>query len=400
MEAEISAQVMDKIAICQYEDDYVMVVDGSDWHPGVIGIVSSRITEQFGRPSVILSMDEEKNIMKGSGRSIQGFNLYEALKHCQDYLLAFGGHEQAAGLTLKSNQVAGFRQAMNAWAHELLTEEDLLPALHVDMEIPQEYLMLSVARSLLALAPFGEGNRAPMFLCRDLTLNEVRAVGNTGDHLKLRFAGKNGLTDGIAFSYGQYAQKLFRKDQLDVVFSLDINSWNGRDSVQLMIRDMKVSDLADNLVSNGQDLIHIDAFDKTPFHEERIVQTSQEIQGPSNNLHEYMPAKQSDHWGIFCRKLQESVKNNDQVCVMVNTREQCRHIKQLILFDILPEENPLVLHQRMDRKIQAEVWEEFVSGKGNPLITLGWRFLAASAGRIKNSPLSVSIFRARPFCAS
>ncbi len=372
MEADILAEVLEKIEECQYMNDYVIVVEGKGWHPGVVGIVSSRITEQFARPSVILTYDEEKGITKGSGRSILGFNLYEALRHCQNHLLVFGGHEQAAGLTLNYEHVAAFRQSLNAYAKNLLTEEELLPSLSVDMVLPQSVLTLDTANTIGKLAPFGEGNRAPMFLCRDLIVGEVRAVGSTGDHLKLRFNVEQGFIDGIAFSFGDYAKRIVRNDRLDVVFSLEINRWNGRDSIQLMIRDMKVSDLADNLISMSDELIHIDAFETgvlTSNEGSTLISTKTRL---GKNVSEHWARSHPDYWHEFCQILQTSINHNEPVCVIVNTREQCRHIKQMILFELNGAAHPLVLHRRMDEKTQEDTWHEFIAGRGNPLVFTGY----------------------------
>jgi single-stranded-DNA-specific exonuclease len=370
VEADILADVLNRIEEFKYEDDYVLVVDGNGWHPGVVGIVSSRITEQFGRPSIILTRSDQDGILKGSGRSIPGFNLYEALKNCQGHLLAYGGHEQAAGLSMHTHAVDDFRIAVNVLARNVLTEEDLMPALSIDMEIPHENLSLETAESILSLAPFGEGNRAPLFVCRDLLVSDIRAVGSGGSHLKLKLLGRQGPIDGIAFSFGAYSRKLSCNDRLDVLFSLDINSWNGRDSVQLMIRDMKISDLADNLMSGDQHRIYIDAFDAEPLGDDDSEPVSTDEK--QSHVLEYWAANQTHRWEEFCRILRESLQSGEKTCVLVSTREQCRHVKQLILNEMVTSATPLVLHRRMDIALQQDIWQKFLAGRGNPLIFTGY----------------------------
>lgn len=239
MEGEIFQQVISYVeASVDLEREKVIVAAGENWHAGVIGIVASKITERYYRPCILISKDED-GIGKGSGRSIQGFNLFIALKCCEELLEKYGGHELAAGLSLKLENIPAFRKAVNTYADEVLCEHDLVPKLKIDAVLGKEDINVDTVRQIDAIAPFGPGNPAPLFLYRSLKLNDLRTVGEGKKHLKLKLAEDKLLLDAIGFNMGEAVDSFFNDDVVDVVCVLEINYWNSTEKVQLNLKDLK-----------------------------------------------------------------------------------------------------------------------------------------------------------------
>jgi single-stranded-DNA-specific exonuclease len=236
-EAEILSQV-EKIIESEINIDKekVIVVSGEGWHHGVIGIVASKITEKYYRPSILIS--NENGIGKGSGRSIEGFNLFKALTYCEDLLEKFGGHELAAGLSLSMDNFGELRRRINEYAGIVLSDNDLLPRIRIDSYIRKDDISLESIRELDKLAPFGAGNPEPRFAYSGFTLNEIRTVGDN-KHLKLQL-GDNGFNvEAIGFNMGNQANEYTENDVVDAVFSLEINTWNSIQKIQLNLKDIK-----------------------------------------------------------------------------------------------------------------------------------------------------------------
>lgn len=239
-EQEILRQVVDLIEGDEaLQKDSILVVSGQDWHHGVIGIVASKITEKYYRPCILIS--DEDGMGKGSGRSIEGFNLFEALCFCGDLLEKFGGHELAAGLTLQMDKLEEFRRMINSYAASVLSEEDLIPRLRIDALIGAEDINLNNVSELERLAPFGAGNPGPVFACSRLKVCDIRTVGEDR-HLKLKLEGDGFFTDAIGFNMGSLAKTFNYRDILDVVFSLEINVWNSTRRIQFNLKDIKPND--------------------------------------------------------------------------------------------------------------------------------------------------------------
>jgi len=211
-----------------------IVMASESWHAGVIGIVASRLVELFHRPTILVALQD--GVGKGSGRSIPGFHLYDALQACSDKLLGFGGHKYAAGLSLNEEAFADFAETFDRHAASLLTEEDLLPELRIDAEILPEDVTLETVELISSLEPFGMGNPRPLFVMRGVQALESRILKER--HLKTRFRRGGFSFDAIGFDM---ADRIPVSDFVDIVFSLDLNSWNGRTSVQLRLRDLKAA---------------------------------------------------------------------------------------------------------------------------------------------------------------
>jgi single-stranded-DNA-specific exonuclease len=214
------------------------VLSSEDWHPGVIGIVASRIVEEFYRPTALICVKD--GVGKGSARSIPGFDLYEGLARCTDLLLGFGGHTYAAGFTIAEEKILQFRERLNAIVMEAMGPQGFVRTVSVDGAVTLDDLTIDLMRELEKLAPFGQSNPEPRLGARGLEVVSSRIVGSS--HLKLRLRGPGGTTlDAIAFKQGRLLGKKVRDGaRLAAVFTPRINAWNGRTTVELEIRDIKI----------------------------------------------------------------------------------------------------------------------------------------------------------------
>ncbi len=246
-ENKIMKEAYEKIESYDIEKNPVIVLDADNWHHGVIGIVSSRITEKYFRPSILVSFEgnegtepSDGDVGKGSGRSVKGMNLVDALYHCSEHLVKFGGHELAAGLSVTREALPEFRRKINEYARESLTKEELIPSLEADLEVDFRDISLSLAKGFSMLEPYGVGNPVPVLVLRSVTLVEISGVSE-GKHTKLTVGdGKHTIT-AMYFSNSPDTLGLYVGDKIDILFNLDINEWGDRESVQLIVRDLKHS---------------------------------------------------------------------------------------------------------------------------------------------------------------
>ncbi len=216
-----------------------IVLVGQDWHVGVIGIVASRIAEEFYRPTILMNLED--GVAKGSARSIPPFHIFEALKSCGDVLLSYGGHAQAAGMSCEASKLEAFREALEA-AAGALTEEDLTPAMTVDAEVPLPMLDATLVNELDYLAPFGEGNPQPRFATVGLSLaGRPRRVGSDGQHLSFVVRGGGASARAIAFGWGEFADRLMgHRGTISVAYEPKIDTYTGGRDVQLVVRDVRL----------------------------------------------------------------------------------------------------------------------------------------------------------------
>ena len=219
------------------DSDFGVVLSSESWHPGVIGIVASRVVELIHRPTVLIAVGEEEG--KGSARSIPGFHLYEAIRDCSDHLLRFGGHRAAAGCSLRPERIDDFRDAFNARARAALTDDLLVPKLRIDVEIGLEEATEQLCRLLRHAAPFGTANPTPVFAARMLSVvGEPRIVGE--NHLKLTLAGGDARLEAIGFSMGdRLGEVTALRGPLEAAFRLEADVWNGRSRVQARLLDLR-----------------------------------------------------------------------------------------------------------------------------------------------------------------
>lgn len=219
------------------EKQSVYVLKAPHWHNGVIGIVASKLCENLKRPCILLS--EEKGKYKGSGRSIEGLNLFDALSDSEELLTAFGGHALAAGLTISEENIPEFTKRINAYAKKHITSDMLIPKISVDCVIAPSHITLDWAKALKKLEPFGSGNEVPVFALEGAKISSCSAVGADKKHLSVRIA-KNGISvNAVWFGMGDMAKELFEEDIADIAFSMNINTYNGTENVQLFIKDIK-----------------------------------------------------------------------------------------------------------------------------------------------------------------
>ena len=234
-EKNIFENAVQQIEKEQLDKNNAIIVGGENWHHGVIGIVSSKITEMYFKPSILLSFEED-GLGKGSGRSIPGFDLHDALMQCGDTIEKFGGHSMAVGITVQKDNFLKFREAFEKIASEAHMDE-IIPVIQVDSKIDVKDINKDMVESLKQLEPFGEGNRMPVFVFRNLKIDSIRALSE-GKHLKLTLKDNNTIISAIGFNLGQLSEEYTIGDKIDVVGVLEINSFNGVDSLQINLKDI------------------------------------------------------------------------------------------------------------------------------------------------------------------
>jgi single-stranded-DNA-specific exonuclease len=221
------------------ESNSAIVLGHAEWHPGVIGIVASRMVDRYHRPTVMVALNNGHG--QGSGRSIAGFHLARALQACTEHLEGHGGHEMAAGLKLRTENFEAFRQAFGAHAGQMLRPEQLVPELKLDGLAELHQITEALVNDLHRLGPFGHGNRRPVFCCRDVEIAATpRRVGKTGDHLQLLVRQNGTAIKCIAFGYGSKDTHLRAGTRIDLAVEPSINEFNGRKSVELEVRDIQL----------------------------------------------------------------------------------------------------------------------------------------------------------------
>lgn len=214
-----------------------IILGKENWHHGVIGIVSSKVTEMYYKPSILICFEDDEG--KGSGRSIQGFDLHEALGKCQKHIERFGGHSMAIGITIKRSEFDEFKQDVEKYA-ENTNIKDLVPIIKIDKEITIDDINMDTIKELKKLEPYGEANKMPIFIYKNLKIDSIRALSE-GKHIKLTLKDKNVVIDAIGFNMGNLVNEYLLGDKIDVVGSLEINKFNGKESIQLNLKDIRKS---------------------------------------------------------------------------------------------------------------------------------------------------------------
>ncbi len=235
-------------SLCR-EDDYVMVLDDDKWHNGVIGIVCSRLTEKYNLPSILITFEQNKggepldtDIGKGSGRSIPGFNIFEALKACSGLLTKYGGHELAAGLSIERKNLEAFRRAINSYAEDILGDGELSRPVDIDLLINSEEITDRLAEELYLLEPFGTSNPQPIFESDRMIISDIVPLSG-GKHIKLILKAPTTEHLFTALLFGTSIEEFQYKvgEGVDIAYNMDINDFRGRRSVQLLLRDIRRS---------------------------------------------------------------------------------------------------------------------------------------------------------------
>lgn len=235
VEAKIAEAAFADIEAKGYMKDRVVVVDGENWHHGVIGIVASRVTERCGKPCMIISRGETE--AKGSGRSIEGFSLFEAICACGDLLIKFGGHPMAAGITLKPENIEAFRKRINQYAAEHFPQMPT-QTVTLDCKLNPAALSVSMAQSLTQLEPFGNGNPQPVFGLFNMELSNVTPVGG-GGHLRLTLEKNGAVITAMRFNTKPEELPYHIGDKIDLAVQLEAREFRGQPSLTVIVRDMK-----------------------------------------------------------------------------------------------------------------------------------------------------------------
>ncbi len=220
--------------------DKVFVLYNENWHQGVIGIVASKIVDRYYRPAILLTSAE--GILKGSARSIPNFDIYRALRKCEEFLLQFGGHKHAAGMVLNMEKLEDFRTAINKFADEVLTDDMLIREINIDAIVDINDVAKSIYdywKLLKGLEPYGPGNPEPVFLANDVAVFDVKTFGsNQSDHLKFKIKTNGVVIDAVAYGLGDLYSQVVSKGKVSIVFTFDEGNWNGQQVIQLKVKDL------------------------------------------------------------------------------------------------------------------------------------------------------------------
>lgn len=238
MEQEIIEACIDQVESKGLKKDRILVLNGENWHTGVIGIVASRISERYYKPTIILNIEE--GMAKGSARSVGSFSIFDAMNASKALFHKFGGHKAAAGVSLPAENVPTFKDEINAYGQEHMTTKDFYPRISIDAVVASEDIAHDFAESLDGLKPFGLGNPKPCFMYSDLTVDTVRWLGKEGQHLKLSVHDGARVYDCIKFNGSEEEKKIRTGDEIDAVFTLDINKFRGVETLQFALKDVFV----------------------------------------------------------------------------------------------------------------------------------------------------------------
>lgn len=242
-EARILEEALQQIAERNLSHEPCLVLAGEGWHSGVIGIVANRLADRYTRPTVMISLDPETGTGRGSARSIRPFDLYEAICQCSDYLIEFGGHSHAAGLSIETSKIPGFASRMAQIARAALTDEDFIPQISIDLEIEAEKVTPELIEELSAFEPWGHDNRQPVFVSRNLMVARVQRVGQDQSHLKLVVQTGDGRSvETLMWGAGPSAEELEDGCRIDLCYSPRMNCYNGRSDLQFVAGDFRRSE--------------------------------------------------------------------------------------------------------------------------------------------------------------
>ncbi len=236
-EKQIFEQAISELEKENLEEKSSIVLAGENWHHGVIGIVASRITEKFFKPTILICIEDD--IGKGSGRSVPGFDLHEALAQSSKYLEKYGGHEMAVGLSLKKENIQEFKNHFEEYAKSKGVK-DIVPIINVDSEITKKDINKATVEQIKLLEPFGEQNKQPLLIYKNLKIASIRALSE-GKHLKLMLKDENEIINAIGFNLGDLSEEYLIGDKVDVVGTLEINAYNGQEQIQINLKDIMKS---------------------------------------------------------------------------------------------------------------------------------------------------------------
>lgn len=282
--------------------DRVLVVNGEDWHEGVIGIVAARLVEKYSRPCIVISSNGD--ISKGSGRSIAGFSLFDALTSAKDKLEVLGGHSLAAGFTIKTENIEEFRRAINIYASKI---EMPYPEINIDCKLNPQFISSEILDSISALEPFGEGNRAPLFGLYEMVIDSISAMGDKKQHIKIQMHkyGKEGVVSAIRFGTCPADFPFKSGDVIDAVVSLEKNVFMGEVRVSVYLKDIRFAGTDDDEMITGINIFEkILRGDKLTAQEAEYALPSREF---SAEIYKYI--KSCTNWRYSTEILWQRVKH-------------------------------------------------------------------------------------------
>jgi single-stranded-DNA-specific exonuclease len=229
-----------EIVTTQPDGTALLFAADPSFNSGVVGLVASRLTEEFYRPSVVIEQGAHES--RGSCRSIPEFHITQALDECRELFVRHGGHAAAAGFTIETTKLGALAQRLSEIAQRNLGGQDLLPTLSIDAVLHLHKLKPELFQALKALEPHGYANPTPVFVSRGVSIVELRTVGMDGAHLKMKVGDGGTIFDAIGFKFGPMAERLSRGDKLDIAYTFEENEWNGERKYQLNIKDIKYAD--------------------------------------------------------------------------------------------------------------------------------------------------------------
>ena len=350
-ENKIMHEAYEKIEKYDIEKNPVIVLDADNWHHGVIGIVASRITEKYTRPAILVSFEGNEgdtpspdDVGKGSGRSIKGMNLVDALCHCSDHLVKFGGHELAAGLSVTRSELDTFRRLINEYAVSNLSEADMVQTVEADCELNFSDVNLALAKGIQLLEPYGVSNPIPGFVLRGVTVNDITGISE-GKHSRISLGNGKYSISGMYFSNSPDSLGIFVGDKVDVLFNLDVNEWGGRESTQLIIRDLKPSQLQKaqykNDVARFEDIRNGASFDEC----ENVMPTRDDFAAV------YRLITSSVRSGV------DTLQHRDIISRLKSSDEKCNigYIKLKIIIMVFKELNIVVIDDVADETYKFKI---------------------------------------------
>lgn len=239
MTEETFFEVFDKFEHMRNDGNlpYILIAESENWHVGIIGLAASRLVERFGRPAII--MQDLGDTFTASARSIEGFNITEAIGNFKDLLIAFGGHQEAAGFSIKKENLKKFKEELEAYTSKTLKDKDLRPALFIDCALDEKHINEDLIKDIWKLKPFGVRNARPLFMIRNVKPHFVEVVGKNGGHVKFTAEIEKSNFPVIGFKLGEYTDFLKNSDNLDIACHIDFNVWNGKKTLQLEVVDFR-----------------------------------------------------------------------------------------------------------------------------------------------------------------
>jgi len=246
----IRQEVFSKLTDEYISQNKLVILSGQNWHPGVIGIAASQVVDRYFRPAVLVGIND--GVGRGSARSIDGFNIFDLLETCRDLFLDFGGHAGAAGFEIRADDIPTLERRLQQEADRSLSTEELRPRVVVDAQLDPSLITMSLIKELEVLDPHGEGNPAPVFMSAGLSLIDARRVGSDGRHLKLKFADGDINLEAIGFDMGHMEKGLSYEHKHDIAYHLEANEWNGFETAQLSLVDVRESRKENPRIYSGE----------------------------------------------------------------------------------------------------------------------------------------------------